>query len=1223
MKPILSRSVKSLAAIFSALALFAGAAHAQNTYTWNASGTADWTLAGNWTPPRSAPATNDILLFNNAANTTVINVPAQTIGKLQVSANTIVNLQSGAVANPLAISTVAADALTVDVGSQLNLTGGTANALVLTNLAGAKASISGAMLFSGGTNKLCAGAATNVIFNSGSVLTQSCTGVIFVNGPSTSGTANGIVFASGSTMVWQAGSAPFSLSQPSSLVVFQTGSLFSDQSTSTPSWSGRTYANYEHNTATAKSPNGQFSVSIDNLTVSQGTLNITMTNNATSNHRINGNISAVSGATLNFAAVTQPGTINLAGSAPQLINGPGTISINNSVSIVSAVNQFGVTLNVNLNDSGLLVVPSKGKLNVSSGVVVSGTGIFTLSAGGTLGIASPDGITLSSTLGPIQTTTRNYSSGGIYVYNGAANQDAGNALPSSVGGLIITNTGSAGNNTVTLAQATAVSGSLQINMGVLSIVGSANVGTLSFDGGVTSQATGTWGASGSGATHVDDIHFAGTGTVNVQSAGVQTGFQYWDTNGSAIGLGGSGTWDLSTANWNLINDGAGSVQAYSPGVPIIFGGTPGIVIVDVAGVPVTALMAFDTNGYTIQGGPLTLSVGGTNIAVSNVLDTATINSKISGTAGFNKVGAGTLVLGGANDFAGAATITAGTLKLGAAEVIPDGQYLINNGTLDLNNLNERIAGVSGTGAINLGSATLTIGTNSGSKQFDGTISGTGGLIKTGTISHVLAGVNTFSGGILITQGPIYFRTNVGFAGPITRSTGTGTITISGEGQIGSNLGSVQVTNNVVVNTAALLTPVSGSFFELSGFVSGPGGFLRNTTASGVPTLSGNNTYSGGVKIDARTLAIGHKNALGTGTFTVGDPVTAPGTTNINIGASIDLTGVNAVTNPITINQDFTLSGTLGLEFSGPVTISAGIKTITVSSTATTKFSGIMSGPGGIMKAGTGTLDLTGANSYAGGTTVSEGALRINNISGSGTGPGAVAVTAIGTLTGAGNLSGSVAVDGTVAPGNGVGTLATGTETWGGGGHYIWEINSAAGTSGANPGWDKLSITGPLTITATSGSKFNIDLTSLTLAGVAGEVSDFTNTVSRTWTIAQAIGGITGFDTNAFALNTNGFANDLGAGSLSITTNATDVLLIFTAAAAAQQPTNFVTTSAGHGTFQGSPNTSYTIQYANVLATPTNWQFLMTVTTDGAGVGTFADPSAPSGQPIRFYRVKNP
>jgi len=183
--------------------------------------------------------------------------------------------------------------------------------------------------------------------------------------------------------------------------------------------------------------------------------------------------------------------------------------------------------------------------------------------------------------------------------------------------------------------------------------------------------------------------------------------------------------------------------------------------------------------------------------------------------------------------------------------------------------------------------------------------------------------------------------------------------------------------------------------------------------------------------------------------------------------------------------------------------------------------------------------------------------------------------------------------------------------------------SAAGTAGTDPGWDKLNITGTLNVTATSGSKFNIDITSLTLANVAGAVSDFNSSSNYTWAIAQTSGGITGFDTNAFALNAAGFSNVLGGGSFKITTNATDILLTFTASTAVQQPTGFVTTGAGQGSFSGSPNTSYTVQYVNNLNAPLNWQTLTNVTTDGAGLGVFSDPSAPNGQPQRYYQVKNP
>jgi hypothetical protein len=90
------------------------------TYTWNQTGTASWATDTNWTPTRTTPATDDILVFDNAATTIVTNVPAETIGQLQVSNATNVTLQAAASGNTLAISGGAAS-LNVGAGSQLNV----------------------------------------------------------------------------------------------------------------------------------------------------------------------------------------------------------------------------------------------------------------------------------------------------------------------------------------------------------------------------------------------------------------------------------------------------------------------------------------------------------------------------------------------------------------------------------------------------------------------------------------------------------------------------------------------------------------------------------------------------------------------------------------------------------------------------------------------------------------------------------------------------------------------------------------------------------------------------------------------------------------------------------------------------------------------------------------------------------------------------------------------
>ncbi len=64
--------------------------------------------------------------------------------------------------------------------------------------------------------------------------------------------------------------------------------------------------------------------------------------------------------------------------------------------------------------------------------------------------------------------------------------------------------------------------------------------------------------------------------------------------------------------------------------------------------------------------------------------------------------------------------------------------------------------------------------------------------------------------------------------------------------------------------------------------------------------------------------------------------------------------------------------------------------------------------GSFTKIGTGTLTLSGANTYTGGTTVTAGALVINNTTDSGTGSGAVQVNQ-GTLAGSGTITGAVTV----------------------------------------------------------------------------------------------------------------------------------------------------------------------------------------------------------------------
>ncbi len=116
-----SSTLRSLIiAILSMAAVFQAAA--QTTYTWNQAGGGNWATATNWTPSRTSPATNDILVINNGGTKTITNVLTQTIGRLLIGGSTNVTLTPNGAARTLTLSN-AGSALEVQSGSSLALIG--------------------------------------------------------------------------------------------------------------------------------------------------------------------------------------------------------------------------------------------------------------------------------------------------------------------------------------------------------------------------------------------------------------------------------------------------------------------------------------------------------------------------------------------------------------------------------------------------------------------------------------------------------------------------------------------------------------------------------------------------------------------------------------------------------------------------------------------------------------------------------------------------------------------------------------------------------------------------------------------------------------------------------------------------------------------------------------------------------------------------------------------
>jgi autotransporter-associated beta strand protein len=177
-----------------------------------------------------------------------------------------------------------------------------------------------------------------------------------------------------------------------------------------------------------------------------------------------------------------------------------------------------------------------------------------------------------------------------------------------------------------------------------------------------------------------------------------------------------------------------------------------------------------------------------------------------------------------------------------------------------------------------------------------------------------------------------------------------------------------------------------------------------------------------------------------------------------------------------LNLDLTddISGvTIGsLEGDGLVKLDS--KELTIgSNNLSTTFSGTIQNIGSISKIGTGTLTLSGVNTYSGGTTITSGILLVSNVSGSGTGTGAVTVNA-GTLGGSGIIAGAVTV-GTntgvqafLAPSKGVRTPATltiqGALTLNDDSTYLYKLDTETATA------DEVIANG---VVIDSGAKFSL------------------------------------------------------------------------------------------------------------------------------------------------------
>ena len=122
---------------------------------------------------------------------------------------------------------------------------------------------------------------------------------------------------------------------------------------------------------------------------------------------------------------------------------------------------------------------------------------------------------------------------------------------------------------------------------------------------------------------------------------------------------------------------------------------------------------------------------------------------------FIKLGSGIFVIKGSNLYTGSTSVSAGTLRLGAANSIPTGSGLTVTSTLDLGGFSQTVASLSGSGLISSsGSGTLVLTVSSGSYSgvLENGSASSVGLTKTSSSTLSLSGSNTYTGPTLVTAG---------------------------------------------------------------------------------------------------------------------------------------------------------------------------------------------------------------------------------------------------------------------------------------------------------------------------------------------------------------------------------------------------------------------------------------------------------------------------------------
>jgi outer membrane autotransporter protein len=547
----------------------------------------------------------------------------------------------------------------------------------------------------------------------------------------------------------------------------------------------------------------------------------------------NGGVLLDGGGTIGGGTLSSSGTFDLrSGLVDTTLAGSGGV-VKSTAGTVTFYRSNTYTGNT-LITAGTLVLVNAGHVmmgNTANSTTLNGASAA-LDLGGTAQIQN-GGVSLQD--GTIQNGTLS-STGTFDLRSGTVS-----ASLAGTGGVTKTTAG-----TVTLSGANSYSGGTVISDGTLQVTNNSAVsaGTVTLDGG-SFQA----GAQG--------LNFSNTFKLNPTGGFVDTNGNTLIISGNMVdgsGAGGftkvgAGVLTLSGASTYTgpTQISAGSVRAGGAGA---FAATSAFNL--------AAGTALDLNGFSQTIGSLagsgnvtfgsgTLTTGGNNAG-------STFSGVMSGSGGLIKIGSGTFLLSGGNNYAGATNINAGALRAGAVGTFAQSSaFSIAAGAmLDLNGFDQTIGSLAGAGSVTLGTAALATGADNTSTTFSGVVSGAGSLTKIGAGALTLSATNAYTGATTVNAGTLSVNGSIASSSGLTVNAGG---TIGGNGTLpkttinggtlspGNSIGTITVSGSLTfVGAGNYLVEVSGANSDRT-VVTGTASLAGKVSVAPLTPVTARTTYT--------------------------------------------------------------------------------------------------------------------------------------------------------------------------------------------------------------------------------------------------------------------------------------------------------------------------------------------------------------------------------------------